>query len=67
MSISRINPETSELEFDKEPLVECAANLYRWIMEAEEKALVEVLAKNGGRKALERWRDIIDIALKEEG
>jgi hypothetical protein len=66
--ISKVNwgiDGTGELEFNKQALVELSANLYRWVMETEERAMVEVLAMNGGKDALLRLRKVIDEALHD--
>jgi len=59
-----IKKGTGHLEFDKMKTVQCAANLYTWIMETEERVLIETLALNGGEIALKRWRKVINKALK---
>ena len=65
--ISKVNwgiDGAGELEFNKQALVEASANLYRWVMETEERAMIEVLALNSGKDALFRLRKVIDEALE---
>lgn len=53
-----------ELVYNKINTVECAARLYGWIMENDERVLIETLALNGGEIALNRLRGVIDAALE---
>lgn len=65
--ISKVNwgvDGSVKLEFNKQAIVEASANLYRWIIETEERAMVEVLALNSGKDALLRLRKVIDSALE---
>lgn len=64
MNISKMNHEDGTLEFNKQATVECAANLYKWIAETEERVLIETLALNGAKDVLLRLRSVIDKALE---
>ncbi len=57
------NTGCAYLEFNKQLLVEYTARLYTWVMEAEESAILEGLARNNGKEALLRLRGAIDKAL----
>lgn len=65
MNISKINHEDGTLEFDKQATVECAAKIHGWIVETEERVLIETLALNGSKDALLRLRGVIDKALEK--
>jgi len=54
----------AHLEFNKQLTISYAAKLYTWIMETEERVLVETLALNSGKESLIRLRGVIDKALE---
>jgi len=54
----------AHLEFNKQLTISYAAKLYTWIMETEERVLIETLALNSGKESLIRLRGVIDKALE---
>jgi hypothetical protein len=69
-SILSYSNESGELkmkyDYDKQKLIDAGVNLYRWVMETEEKLLIDLLIKNGGEEALVRLRDCINKAIEEK-
>ncbi len=53
----------AELNLNKQAIVEASASLYRWVLETEEKAIIETLLLNGGESAIRKLRKTLNRAL----
>ncbi len=57
------NYKDGKLHLNKELAVNATLDFWRWIMETEEKVLIQTLADNGAIDAIKRWRSICDKVL----
>lgn len=54
-----------ELVVNREPLINNAAGLSRWIMETEERLVIDTLLVNGGIDSIKRLHGVLGKALEE--